>query len=81
MKKHYTKPRVIDLSGLGVVGYESRALCMGGHEPASSATCADGQDVTQIEDVCAPNGMSTDLGNCNYGGNAANACIGLGSIN
>ena len=77
MKKSYTSPRAVDLSGLGVLGYEPLGVCATGHEP-STFTCSDGSDPTQPH-ACNPAGYSPLSGDCKSGGQVANVC-GIGSL-
>ena len=80
MKKKYSIPRALDLSSLGVVGYDPIGICHGGWDP-STTVCSSGSKVTQAPASCYPTGNQPAHGRCTSGSAATSNCIGLGSIN
>lgn len=76
-KKQYVKPKALNISGLGVLGYEPLGICATGHDPTTS-NCANGETPEQPHS-CNPTGFTPLVGGCQAGGNVANVC-GIGSL-
>ena len=77
-KKQYLRPRALNISGLGVLGYEPLGVCATGHDP-TTVTCSYGEDPAQNPAACNPAGYSPNSGDCVGGGQVANIC-GIGSL-